>query len=552
MNTREMRWYGWGYVDTTYSFENRPAAWAYFKETLALADETRTPPVNPETIQLRPSRLDESTLADFREIVGAEAVITDDPIRRAHSLGKSYRDLIQLRQGQIPNPTDAVLFPDNEDKILKVLALADEAGVAVIPFGGGTSVVGGVEPMGARPALTLSLTRLNRVLSIDDMSQTVTAEAGILGPDLEAALNQRGFTLNHFPQSFEFSTLGGWIATRSAGQASTKYGKIEDMVVGVRMVTPRGLVETHNAPARATGPSLLQMLVGSEGAFGIITQATLRVRPLPKFQQECGWLFRDFHAGVEAVRAIMQTGLTPALARLSDEAETRTTFEMREGRAGWAGLKQKLSLAALARTGGSFERGALLLLRFEGDDECALHEAHHAQDICKAQGAFDLGAGPVRSWRRDRFHTPYLRDVLLDHGILVDTLETATEWNNVEALHGHINSAVSQAIAATGSKALVLTHLSHVYRDGASLYVTFLARSACGRELEQWQQIKDAATECIMQHGGALSHHHGVGYEHAKWMEQENSPAGIEALRAVKRALDPQMIMNPAKLFDGA
>ncbi|MGQ0604528.1 MAG: FAD-binding oxidoreductase [Anaerolineales bacterium] len=549
MSRREMRWYGWGYADTTYSMEKRPFAWPYLKETLVLTDETRTPPVNPETIQLRPSRLDEATLAALRQIVGAEAVVTADAVRRAHSLGKSYRDLIQLRQGQVPNPTDAVIFPDNEDEILKVLALANENGVAVIPFGGGTSVVGGVEPMGTRPAFTVSLARLNRVLSIDEMSQTVTAEAGILGPALEAALNQCGLTLNHFPQSFEFSTLGGWIATRSAGQASTKYGKIEDMVVGARMVTPCGWVETPTVPARATGPSLLQLLTGSEGVFGIITQATLRVQPVPKFQQEAGWLFRDFHAAVEALRAIMQTGLTPALARLSDEAETRTTFHMREGQTGWTSLKQKFGLAALARAGHSFERGALLLLRFEGDDECALHEAQHAQTICKKQGAFNLGASPVRSWVRDRFHTPYLRDVLLDRGILVDTLETATEWKNVEALHGRINSIVSQTIAATGSKALTLTHLSHVYRDGASLYVTFLARSTRGRELEQWHQIKTAATDGIMNYGGALSHHHGVGYDHAKWLGQAEGQTGLEILHAVKRALDPQGVMNPCKLL---
>lgn len=550
MNMREMRWYGWGYADTTYSFENRPTAWSYLKEQLELADDSPTLMVNPETIQLRPSRLTDVTLSALRQIVGAEAVVTANPARQAHSLGKSYRDLIYLRSGQIPNPTDAVIFPSCDDEILNILALASEQGLAVIPFGGGTSVVGGIEPIGTQPTLTLSLTRLSHLLFIDEISQTVTAEAGILGPDLETALNHHGFTLNHFPQSFEFSTLGGWIATRSAGLSSTKYGKIEDMVVGTRMVTPNGILETRNVPASATGPSLLQLLVGSEGAFGVITQATLRVRPLPKFQKECGWLFRDFHVGVEAVRAIMQSGLTPALARLSDEAETRTTFWMREGRTGWAGLRQKISLTTMARMGSSFEHGTMLLLRFEGNDECALHGAHHAQNICKALGAFDLGPSPVRSWRRDRFHTPYLRDVLVDHGILVDTLETATEWNHVEALHSAIKSAVSQAITTTGSKALVLTHLSHVYRDGASLYVTFLAQSAQGRELEQWQVIKDAATDCIMQHGGALSHHHGVGYEHAKWMERAEGQTGLEVLRSVKKTVDPHGVMNPGKLLD--
>ncbi len=552
MSARDVRWYGWGYSDTTYSLDHRPTAWPYLREKLGLTDDQHAPVVSLDSIQLRPSRLDETTLTQLRQIVGAEAVATDDRVRIAHSLGKSYRDLIHLRAGRIPNPTDAVIFPGYEDEIMQVLALATAQRLAVIPFGGGTSVVGGVEPRSERPTLTLSLARLNKVIAVEAMSQTVTAEAGIVGPDLERALNERGFMLGHYPQSFEFSTVGGWVATRGAGQASTQYGKIEDMVVGLRIATPSGVIETRNVPASSIGPSLLQLLVGSEGTYGVITRATLRLTPLPKFHQERGLLFHDFHAGVEAVRAIMQSGLTPAIARLSDEDETRMSFRLRESRRGWARVREQIGLALLARAGRSFERGAVLILRFEGNDECALHECSHALSICKAQGAFDLGAGPARNWHRDRFHTPYLRDVLLDHGIVVDTLETAAEWDNVETLHRKLNAAVVEAIAATGSKALVLTHLSHVYRDGASLYVTFLAKSAPHGELEQWQRIKDAATDCIMRHGGALSHHHGVGYEHARWIEQADSEAGVNALRAVKRALDPQSVMNPAKLFDGA
>jgi alkyldihydroxyacetonephosphate synthase len=552
MSARELRWNGWGYSDTTYSLHHRPHAWPYLREQLGLADDEHAPAVSLDAIQLRPSRLDASTLAQLRQIVGPEAVSTADRARIAHSLGKSYRDLIRLRAGRIPNPTDAVVFPGDEEEIERLLALATAQRLAIIPFGGGTSVVGGVEPRSERPTLTLSLARLNRIIEVEALSHTVTAEAGILGPDLERALNARGLMLGHFPQSFEFSTLGGWVATRGAGQASTQYGKIEDMVVGLRIATPRGVIETRNVPASAIGPSLLQLVVGSEGTYGVITRATLRLRPLPKFHQEHGLLFRDFHSGVAALRAIMQSGLTPSIARLSDEDETRLSFRLRERRTGWAGAKETLGLAALARAGGSFERGALLILRFEGNDECALHECGHALAICKERGAFDLGTGPTRSWERERYHTPYLRDVLLDHALMIDTLETATEWDNVETLHGKLNAAIAEAIAATGSKSLVLTHLSHVYRDGASLYVSFLARSARHQEEAQWQTIKDAATDCIMRNGGALSHHHGVGYEHARWMEQAEGEAGVTALRAIKRALDPQFIMNPSKLFDGA
>jgi len=549
MNRRELRWYGWGYSDTTYSFANRPTAWPYLQTQLGLTAEVSAPVVSREAICLRPSRLDEALLGQLRQILGDDAVRIDDEVRLTHSLGKSYCDLIRLRSGQLPNPTDGVLFPSSEEQIVQILALATTNRLAVIPFGGGTSVVGGVEPLGERPVLTVSLARLKRVLAIDPLSQTVTAEAGIVGPALEQALNDKGLTLGHFPQSFQFSTLGGWVATRGAGHASTKYGKIEKLVISVRMVTPSGVIETRTTPADASGPSLLQLLVGSEGVYGIVTQATLRLNPLPQTTAESAFLFDSFTAGSTAVRTLMQQGLTPSLVRLSDETETRTSFALRQAHHGWGALKEQVGLRLIARAGKSFDQGAVLLLRFEGNANQVRIEYATAKAICKAAGAFALGGGPVRSWQRDRYQTPYLRDLLLDRGLLLDTVETATTWENLPTLYHHLTTTIQQAIAATGSKALVLTHLSHVYREGASLYVTLLAKARRGHELEQWQAIKSAATACIMAHGGALSHHHGIGYDHAAWLAQEQSQTGVAALMAVKQSLDPQGIMNPAKLF---
>lgn len=550
MTDREKRWYGWGYADTAYSFDHRPTAWAYLKNNLGLADTPPGPTINPTSIQLRPSRLNEAMLGILRQVVGAESFAIEDSIRLEHSLGKSYRDLIQLRQGQILNPPDAVIFPASEDQILKILAMVNEKGWIVIPFGGGTSVVGGVEPQGEKIAITLNLTRLNQIVGVDEMAHTVTAQAGIFGPDLEAALNARDFTVGHFPQSFEFSTLGGWIAARGAGETSTKYGKIEERVVSLRMATPQGLVETRRVPASAAGPALLQMIIGSEGIYGIITEATLHLSHLPTISQEHALLFRSFRAGVEAVRAIMHHDLTPALVRLSDEAETHSLFAMREAPRGWAQVKESAGRLALRFSGHSAERGALLLLRFEGNDPRVEAESGIALRLCEEQGAFDLGAGPVRSWRRDRYQTPYLRDALLDRNILVDTLETATEWGNVEPLCHELTATLTKAIESTGSKAIVLTHLSHVYHDGASIYVTFLGKQSAGQELEQWQLIKDAASDCIMRSGGTISHHHGVGYEHAKWMARETGDVGLSALQALKQAFDPNGIMNPGKILD--
>lgn len=549
MRTRELRWYGWGYSDTSYTFENRPTAWPYLKSQLGLSDETAPPVVNQADIQLRPSRLDDALVCELRQMLGDSAVSIEDGVRLTHSLGKSYCDLIRLRRGQIPNPTDGVLFPDREEQIIQVLAFAATHQLAVIPFGGGTSVVGGVEPLGERPVLTVSLARLKRVLAIDTLSHTVTAEAGVLGPELEKVLNAQGFTLGHFPQSFQFSTVGGWVATRGAGHASTKYGKIEKLVVSVRMVTPSGVIETRNTPANASGPSLLQLLVGSEGVYGIITRATLRLAPLPQTTADSAFLFSSFAEGATAVRAIMQHGLTPALVRLSDETETRTSFAMRQTHHGWGGIKEKLGLRLLARSGKSFDHGAVLLLRFEGRADQIKMEFSEAKALCKAQGAFALGAGPVRSWQRDRYLTPYLRDQLLDRGILLDTVETATTWENLPTLYQQLTTSIRQTIAHSGVQPLVLTHLSHVYRDGASLYITLLAKAMRNHELEQWQAIKSAATASLMAHGGALSHHHGIGQDHAAWLTQETGETGLAALAAVKQALDPQGMMNPAKVF---
>jgi alkyldihydroxyacetonephosphate synthase len=546
---RTLRWDGWGYADTTYSLEHRPDAWRFFQAGVGL-EGPLPPPVAREPVGLRPSRLLPAALAALRQAVGEAAVTTGDEARLMHARGRSYRDLIQLRLGDIPNPPDAVVFPSSEDQVLRVLGLAGEYGLAVIPFGGGSSVVGGVEPRGPRPALALSLARLNRVLAIDSVSHTANLEAGIYGPALEDALGARGFTLGHFPQSFEFSTLGGWIATRGAGEASTKYGKIEDRVVSLRLATPGGMIETRRVPASAAGPALLQLLIGCEGQFGVITSAVVRLSPSPSVRRDHSLVFRDFRGGVEALRSLLQQGIVPAVVRLFDEPETGALFAMREAPHGLAGrLRERAARLALALNRLSLERGALCILGFEGTDERVLADSAAALAECRRRGAFDLGPSVARRLRRDRYHTPYLRDVLMERGLLVDTLETATPWDNLDYLYTELRAALARAIEASGSRALVFNHISHVYPDGASLYLTFMARRIPGREIAQWQSIKDAATDCLMRCGGTLTHQHGVGYEHARWLNQELTPAGLAALHAVKRQLDPMNLLNPGKFF---
>jgi len=555
-NNKKLRWWGWGTLDKTYPLENRPAFWPFVQRELGLTGQESCPVPDVASIALRPPRLTLGDLATLEQIVGVEGVSIEHEARLTHALGKSYRDLVRLRLGQVTNPPDAVVWPQEEEQVASILQWAVEQRIAVVPFGGGSSVTGGVEALerpGQRGVLSLDLARLNRLLALDPVSRTATVQAGILGPDLERALNSQGFMLGHFPQSFEFSALGGWIATRSAGQSSTGYGKIEDMVVSLRVVTPAGIVETRVVPASAAGPELKELLIGSEGVFGVITQAVLKIHPLPTVQDYRGLLFRSFSDGLAAIREMLQSGLVPAVVRLSDNDETRSSLALREPPAGRGErLKEALGLRLLARRGYSLETGCLMILGQESAIGKSGNQAlpdQAALRICRAHGAFDLGHGAGRSWLKERFELPYLRDVLLDHGVMTDTLETATTWDKLETLHASLKAAIASAIEAGGVQPWVMAHVSHCYAQGASLYFTFLAKQTPGREIEQWLAIKKAATDCIMQNGGTLSHHHGVGYEHAPWLEAEDTPSGVAALRAVKRALDPQGIMNPGKLF---
>jgi alkyldihydroxyacetonephosphate synthase len=451
-----------------------------------------------------------------------------------------------MRQGRVKAAPDVVVYPEIEDQIQALLAMASERGWAIVPFGGGTSVVGGVEPLvEEQPALTLDLQRMNRILDIDRASNTARIQSGIRGPELEKELNASGFTLGHFPQSFEYSSLGGWIATRSAGQNSTKYGKIEHMVVSLRMITPTGVLDSPMVPAAAAGPSLLQCLIGSEGTLGVITEAVVRLHPMPQHQAFATYLFPDFATGVAAVRAMLQADLRPAVLRLSDPAEKAVALLL--GKSPRPSLKELIGRWYVRSRGFDFEQSAFLLLIFEGPRSLVSVAKRAAQSY--ARSGLPLGDLPARKWLKDRFRHPYLRDDLLDRSVMVDTLETAAPWEKLPELYVAVRQALSAAILDTAPGALVLSHLSHAYSDGASLYFTFMARQQAGRELEQWQLVKEAATEAILEHGGALSHHHGIGSMHKPWMRSYLGKDVLAFLLHLKEKVDPNNIMNPGKLL---
>ena len=542
-----IKWWGWGLESKTYRLDDKPQFWPYLLKTLKLAQLNECPRVTLEDVELPPPRLDGRTLARLKQVIGSADVSTTKHDRLTHSLGKSYVDLLTLRRGIIRNPPDAVAYPRNEKEVAKLLSFARANKVSIVPFAGGSSVVGGVEPVrqrGFRGTIAVDLRRMNKVLDVDAVSLTASVEAGVSGPDLEDELNRRGFTLGHFPQSFQFSVLGGWIATRSAGQVSTKYGKIEDMVESLTMVSPSGKLDTKSVPASASGPQLKQLLIGSEGTLGLLTKAKMRIRRLPEVRRYEGLMFKSFRDGINAIRETMQGGLIPAMMRLSDPDETTVSLMLSS-----QGVTTKLGLWMLERFGYVPAHQCVMILGVEGDRMTVKAERQVAVAACKRNGAFAIGKGVGETWLNERFELPYLRDVLLDHCILVDTLETATTWDKLEALHGAIKKSIEEAIAGMGVRGLAFAHISHAYWDGASIYYTLVAPQVKGREAQQWLRIKKAATDCIMRNGGTLSHHHGIGKDHAPWIKQELGENGLALLKAMKKQLDPEGIMNPGKLL---
>jgi alkyldihydroxyacetonephosphate synthase len=540
-----MRWWGWG-VDG-HDAPLPPAALALLRDELG-AGERAHPPVSLEAVDLAPCALAAEDRVRLAAIVGAANIDDGRLARVTHAAGRGYPDLVRLRTGRSLNAPDAVVYPGSREHVAELLVACAAAGVAVIPFGGGTSVVGGVEALRGpfQTAISIDLARLSGLIAFDERSQLATFGAGTRGPELERLLAARGFTLGHAPQSFEFSTVGGWAATRSAGQASTGYGRIDELVVSLRAATPAGPIETRTVPATAAGPDLRELIVGSEGALGIITEVTLRVRPRPAARRYEAWSLPSFAAGTEALRELEQGGTAPDVARLSDEEETRLSLTLASGSPATRLLRAYL--AARGRPSGRAS-GCLAIVGFEGSEPQITARRPFARRILRRHGGLDLGGAPGAAWLKGRYHGPYVRDELLARGVLVETLETATTWTALRDTHRAVAAALRSALAARGTPARVMCHVSHLYPTGASLYFTFLARQERGVELEQWHAAKAAACEAILACGATVTHHHAIGRDHAPWLAGEIGTLGVEALRAVKARLDPTGIMNPGKLL---
>ncbi len=521
-----MLWSGWG--EPEQAVELSAQTQGLLRAALGTAGPV--PPVAFEAVRLPEGHLPEAARARLASVVGDVHVRTDRRARILHTRGKSTPDLLRIRAGDASAAPDAVITPASHEEVLGLLEICSEERVAVVPFGGGTSVVGGLEPRrdDFQATLALDLGRLDRLLALDRVSRTATLEAGVRGPAAEALLSARGYTLGHYPQSFEYASLGGFAATRSSGQASAGYGRFDERVVGLSVATPRGTIELGRAPKSATGPDLRQLFLGSEGAFGVITAVTVEVAPLPAARVYEGWYLDCFSAGLEALRQLAQDGPLPTLLRLSDEAETA------------------LNLARPSHLGAGGPAGCLAITGYEGSEPEVAARRRATGAKLRALGAvLDREAGA--QWVADRYRGPYLRDAMLDAGALVETLETATFWSRLEPLYAAVKTAITDRLGELGTPPIVLCHVSHVYRSGASLYFT-VAAAQHADPVAQWRSAKVAASDAILAAGGSISHHHGVGTDHREHYARELGPLGTEIVKALKTTCDPAGILNPGVL----
>ena len=532
VSSRRRKHWGWGFEDQQLTPEQLRSSAATLAAHLGIALGEVEQPLALESVKLKEPRIQAPPSL-------AQICAEDVHARASHALGKSYSDVVRGFRGQFEHPPDLVAYPRDEADVERLLEWCSSERIAAIPFGGGSSVVGGVTPSvsGAyNGAVSVDLGALDRVLEVDEVSRAACIQAGVFGPQLEAQLGEHGFTLRHFPQSFELSTLGGWIATRAAGHFATLWTHIEDFVESVRAITPAGEWESRRLPGSGAGISPDRMLAGSEGTLGVITQAWVRVQPRPTHRASAGVRFAGFLAGAECVRAISQAGLHPSNCRLLDAGE-----------------------AALTMAGDGSH--ALLVLGFESADHPVEEAMARALALCAAHGgvlperrdrsADAPGADAVSSWRDAFLGAPYARDALVAMGVLAETFETAITWDRFPAFHERVIGATEQAVREVcGDGGRVFCRFTHVYPDGPAPYFTVLARARRGEELEQWAAIKQAASDAILAGGGTITHHHAVGRDHRPWYDRQRPEPFAAALRAAKLALDPAGIMNPGVLID--
>ena len=547
-----MKWWGWGEEDVAFTDEDRPELAPFIADRLGLdLRHPGTAAVAFETLDIPVSALSAELRARLEAAVGADGVSTDDHDRVVHGRGKSLTDLIRQRRGDLGRLPDVVVRPGSEEEVAGVMDAALEVDAVVIPFGGGSSISGSLEaePGETRPVISVDLARLNRVLSIDATSQLARVQAGVFGPDLERQLNAQGWTCGHFPDSFTHSTLGGWIATRSSGMQSDRYGDVAELTRGMRVVTPSGPLTVRPVPSTSTGPSVREMVLGSEGRLGIITEATVHVRRDPAERKILAYLFPSWPAALAAMRDIAASEASPSVTRVSDAPETAFSFATRNTPTPFDRVKSAALQAFLRRKGWDVEAMCLSFIGYEGSADHVKAQRKLTEDIVKRHGGLGIGSSPGQLYDQKKFDTPYIRDFLLDRGAPADVSETSAPWSELLRVYDNVRAAGHAAFDRLGVPGYLMCHLSHSYHAGACLYFTFALNPPDARDaLEDYGVVKRAIQQAFVDSAATLSHHHAVGTEHAQWLEEDISAPGVAMLRALFEGTDPGANLNPGKI----
>ncbi|MDQ1065265.1 FAD-binding oxidoreductase [Streptomyces canus] len=548
---KHMKWWGWGVEGVGFHHEDKPGFAPFVQKAVGLdllaAERTERPDFSQ--LKVPDSTAPEEFVTVLSGIVGAENAVVDDMSRVVHTYGKSLRDLVRIRAGEIERTPDVVVYPADEAEVQGVVDAAVAANAVIIPFGGGSNIAGSLEPHAdeSRVVVSLDLGRLNRVLGIDTDSGLARIQAGALGPDLEAQLNRDGWTMGHFPDSFTHSTLGGWVATRSSGMQSDKYGDIADIAKGLRVVRAGGILVIRAVPSASTGPSVREMVVGSEGRLGVITEVTVQVHRLPEKRAIYAYFFKNLDHGLAAMQEIAESDAAPSVTRISDANETGFSLATSKESKGIQKKAQAGLMAYLKKRGWNLDEMCLSFIGFEGGEAHAKRQKSIVDRIVRKHHGIGVGKGPGALYDQKKFDTPYIRDFLLDCGAAGDVSETAGPWSKLRGIHAAAYEAADRAYEKIGRKGWIMSHLSHSYHSGACLYFTF-AFVFGDDPLGEYDTVKRAIQQAFIDAGGTISHHHGVGLEHAPWLEEDISAQGVAVMSGLFDAADPGGNFNPRKI----
>ncbi len=551
-NVKHMKWWGWGVEGVSFHHDDKPYLVPFVKKAIGVdLNAPADPPLVLEDMPIPDPMIGADLLAELTSTVGADNIASDAMDRMVHTYGKSIRDLIRLRAGDIPRIPDVVVYPADEAEVQAVVDTVVAADAVLIPFGGGSNIAGSLEAPAdeTRPVISVDLGRLNKVLAIDEESGLARIQAGALGPDMEEQLGSKGWTLGHFPDSFTHSTLGGWVATRSSGMQSDKYGDIADITRGLRVVQPGKVLVVRALPSTSTGPSVREMILGSEGRLGVITEVSVQVHRIPEERVILGYFFPSWEAGLAAMQEISASDATTSITRVSDARETQFSFATRKKGKGLSSLVSRGLMKVLQHRGWDLSQICLSFIGYEGGKAHVARNKAIVKSIVKSHGGIVVGKGPGALYDQKKFDMPYIRDYLLVRGAAADVSETAAPWSQLQTLYTNTVAAVNRAYDDIGTSGWVMCHLSHSYHSGACLYFTFAFRHDGVDPLAQYDVVKSALQQSFVDNAGTLSHHHAVGVEHAPWLEQDISAPGVHMISGLLSSVDPKANFNPGKII---